>query len=364
MRKAIDIVLTAVCAFALLAMGGTLITGRPFLAAVVKSNSMVPGYARGDIAFIWNWPRHVSVGDVILFKPTDGSLAGQWTLHRIVSKDESGAFVTMGDAATLTDQEDGLANPVLPSDIGGIALSLGSLPIKVPWLGRLALLATPQRMSLQRKLLAPMLLALTAVAVFELVSGRSPRPRKKRQSMEQRTALVLLGAILSVVLVTLTFYQSLRITLVYEVGESPGILFGQPLGVITHGQVVRRELARLENRGFFPMLILVSDNDPNISVDCRLEWLQPKATRIISAEVRGTVDGDYSSPVDASLLFPLLPPAVILWLARLGHRWVAVATCLPPGVAVALIGILNPEGRRRLARDWRRATRRLASILQ
>ena len=359
-RRLSNLLFAIVLLLALAAGAGSLALGRPVLATVIKSNSMSPLYQRGDVAFVWNWPGEVRDDDIVLFKPSTGSLADEWTMHRVVGQDETGAFLTQGDAAQATDQEDGLAGPVAREEIYAKALALGGMPLKLPWVGNLALRLDINQAGTRQILLGVALVVLVAVGLSELIRGA--RRRRRGPAVDPRLLFVGIGAVLSILLVAMTLNQTIRIMLRYEVGPDPGVLLGQPVGIITPGQVVERDLSTLSNEGFMPMILLVSESDPNIFPDAHLVMMPPGARREVKFEVRGNVEGSFNSPVEASMVFPLLPLPLVAWLAGINHWLAALAGCFVPGLLVIAVGSLEPINRRRTARDLRLLRRRLAKM--
>ena len=356
-----NLVLAVVLLVALAAGAGSIIVGRPVAATVVKSGSMYPIYSRGDVALLWNWPGSISVGDVIVFKPAEGSLAGQWTLHRVAGVDEDGRFFTKGDAAEITDQEAGLAGPVSRDEIVAKPFFLGRFPIKIPRLGSLALSIDSSKQGLQRQLLVVALIALVLVAAYE--AFRQSTPRRRREALDSRIIFATIGSFVSVLLVAMTMLQTSRIAFTYEVGEQPGVVTGQPIGIVTYGETINRELSKLENKGFMPMVLLVTENDDNITIDADLEVVRPRSQRTVNMVVEGRVGGKFDSLVQLSLVFPLLPPSLIGTLGLTNHWLVALGGCVIPGLIIMLFGFLEPSARRRTARDLRRLRQKAAGIL-
>jgi signal peptidase len=359
LRRAGNWLIGLVLFLALASGAGSLALGRPVLATVIKSDSMYPVYQRGDVAFLWNWPGAIGVGDIILFRPSEGALMGQWTMHRVAGLGPDGRFLTQGDAANATDQHDRLAGPVSRDQVGAKAITVGGLPLRVPRIGELALHFSGDRSSMQQRILVLGLFVLVVVAGSEL--ARQGRRRRRGEEVDPRLVFIGVGSVLSVLLIAMTLYQTVRITLVYEVGPDPGVIMGQPVGMITPGDVVRKELSRLENKGFMPMILLLSEQDANVFADAGLEILAPQTERTVNVEVRGNQEGSFRSLIELSLVFPLLPAPVVASLARVNHWLAALSGCVVPGLAIMLLGILEPVNRRRTARDLRVALRRLAT---
>jgi hypothetical protein len=161
----------------------------------------------------------------------------------------------------------------------------------------------------------------------------------------------------------MTMLQTSRIAFTYEVGEQPGVVTGQPIGIVTYGETINRELSKLENKGFMPMVLLVTENDDNITIDADLEVVRPRSQRTVNMVVEGRVGGKFNSLVQLSLVFPLLPPSLIGTLGRTNHWLGALGGCVIPGLIIMLFGFLEPSARRRTARDLRRLRQKAAGIL-
>jgi signal peptidase I len=338
---------------------GSVVSSRPFLGTVVKSNSMEPVYYRGDVVLLWNWPGDLAPGDVILFRPGEGALTGQWTLHRIVGIDENtGGFLTKGDAADATDQADRLAGPVSAGQIVAKALFIGRIPVKIPGIGHIALRLAEggNRQSLQQRVLLPVLVVTVAMLLREIWR---PARRRKNRGLDPRIILLSVSFMLTMMLVTMTFLQSVRAWLVYGVADEQAAVLGQPMGILKLGDVVCRPLASVQNKGFLPMIVLLTENDPNVACDCAIEWLQPGETREISFELHADTAGSFRTPVTVSLVFPLLPPALIQHISRVNHWLGALLGCALPGSLLATAGLLEPTSRMRTARDLRKWRRRV-----
>lgn len=322
---------------------------------------MAPVYVRGDVAFVWNWPGEIKQGDIVLFKPQTGSLAGQWTMHRIVGQDTDGNYLTRGDGATATDQQDGLSGPVSREDVAARALTIGDMPLKIPWFGTFALKLDTSRSSLQRYLVVGALTLIVGVGLFEV--ARQSRRHRRGQEVDPRLVFVAVGAIVSVLLIAMTLYQTVRVTLIYDVGPTPGIIMGQPVGILAPGEVVRKELSQLSNKGFLPMILLLTERDANVTADVYTAILPPRTERKVHIEVRGDEIGQYQSLIELSLVFPLLPVKVIGWLSNANHWLGALVGCVLPGMCIMVFGLLEPTARRRTRRNLRDFERWLSRSL-
>ncbi len=126
----------------------SVISGTPFPLAIITSNSMSPALFEGDIV-AWT-PTNiddVKIGDVIVFKSWLSWPDEKLVVHRVVGiKTMWGrpALETKGDANEHTDQ----AGPHIPEPyiqekrFIGKALSVGSQPLKIPFVGYIGILIT------------------------------------------------------------------------------------------------------------------------------------------------------------------------------------------------------------------------------
>ncbi len=127
--------LTALCAFALLVLGGVALA-KPlgYRVLVDHSDSMAPAIRAGDVLVSQVVPpRKAKVGDVVSFHSPD---AGRLVTHRVVSRrlERGGrwSFVTRGDANT------GVERWGVSTDgrIGRVAKRLPKAGYAVGWLGQ------------------------------------------------------------------------------------------------------------------------------------------------------------------------------------------------------------------------------------
>lgn len=99
----------------------------------VLSESMWPVFTRGDLIFVKDIkPQNIVVGDIIVFRYNDGV-----AVHRVIRIDGN-RVTTKGDANNVED------NPIFFDDVvGRVPLVLGR-PVKVPFVGRIALFMNPE----------------------------------------------------------------------------------------------------------------------------------------------------------------------------------------------------------------------------
>lgn len=91
---------------------------------VVLSGSMAPHVAPGDVVLVASTNHAVRPGQVILF--VDPARPYRRLLHRVVSRNPDGTYVTRGDANPSAD-----STPVPPGNVQGMAR------LRVPWIGLL-----------------------------------------------------------------------------------------------------------------------------------------------------------------------------------------------------------------------------------
>ncbi|ALU11923.1 peptidase S26 [Ignicoccus islandicus DSM 13165] len=120
--------------------------------AAVASGSMLPTLERGDLVIvIGSKPENIKVGDIIVYH----SCQGPYIIHRVIKVVKEGStyyFVTKGDNNPGTDWwldqfvdcKNGTPLPGVPQGrVAGKVLELFGHPIKIPYLGYVALIAFP-----------------------------------------------------------------------------------------------------------------------------------------------------------------------------------------------------------------------------
>jgi signal peptidase I len=185
-------------------LGRILSTDNPVL--TVTSQSMWPVLQRGDLILVKGAGlEDIEVGSVIVFRHSAGM-----AVHRVV-KIAGQTITTKGDANTARD------NPITSADIVGRVPTIGNRLVKIPALGRVALLMQPEAVESEdgeaaaqsggmlwqmgRYLANPLgftlLVLLPAVLLFgsalgDVISrmspeaGRNQQRRKRAQRLEKR----------------------------------------------------------------------------------------------------------------------------------------------------------------------------------
>ncbi len=177
-------------------LGRILSTDNPVL--TVTSQSMWPVLQRGDLIFVRGAAlEDIEVGMVIVFRHGAGM-----AVHRVVEI-EGQTVTTRGDANTEVDA------PIVAKNIVGRVPTIGDRLVKIPALGRVALLMQPEAAAqsgsvlewmgryLANPLVFTLLVLLPTVLLFSSVlgdvisrlnpeAGRKHRRLKRAQQMEKR----------------------------------------------------------------------------------------------------------------------------------------------------------------------------------
>lgn len=339
------------------------ITNKPQFLTSIKSNSMYPLFQRGDIVFIKKLAHEnaVKAGDVIVFKPREGSYVSQgWIMHRVISGSPSEGFITKGDANERTDQALGGAGLVKPGDIAGRAIFIGSTPIVLPLAGYIPLWAEKYKTN-------PYTLPAVAVVLAVIIFASEFKPgagRHKKSRLELPIIYFASGIILALIIGASMLATSQYINLTYDVSDSgPGILMGSPVGILKVGDTTSRPLAELKNKGFFPVVVTITSDDGNLDFSHDMAYLKPGEEINTTLTITGKNVGEYRSGIWIGMHFPFLPKNLLYKLSKTSY-WLALAvSSLVPAVPVILYPLLNSKMRRRSAKEIRRGLRRLMSIL-
>ncbi len=350
----------------LLAAIGTSITGRPFMLSVIRSYSMYPLLTRGDLVLLASVgpQRSLNVGDIVLFKTEEGSLASQGrVIHRIVGGNEANGFITQGDSNEQTDQESGGSPPIQREWITSRALTLAGLPIKIPLLGHIPLWVERFQKNTYSLPLIGLVLALI-LAASELVPDKKKK-RSKRESHVDKTLLYVFGGItLSLVLAASMLASSQNLTLIYEVSDTGrGVLMGSSVGIMRVGEEAERPLVELNNKAFLPVVSTCTSNDKQIGFSHDYLYLRNGQNLPVSFKVSAQTPGKYQSKMWVGMFFPFLPAPVIYWLAKRSFWLALFVVALIPALPIISYPIwdrtLRRQTARELSRNWRRLQARL-----
>lgn len=124
------------------------ILNTPYPIAAITSGSMWPALKQGDIVLIKgaSAKNDIKVGDIAVYKnlsdanekviflsATGAEQGASFTIHRVVRL-EATDFVTKGDANNVED------SPVAYSQLIGKAVTWGSQPLRIPYLGEISMM--------------------------------------------------------------------------------------------------------------------------------------------------------------------------------------------------------------------------------
>ena len=365
LMKALNILFYTLVVTVLVAALGTGITGRPFLLSVIRSYSMYPLLTRGDLVVIKTLGPNqaVNIGDIVLFKTETGSLASQgWVIHRTVGGNATDGYITQGDFNDESDQANGGSGPVQRDWIASRALTVGSIPIKLPLLGYVPLWAEQFQKSSYSLPLIGLVLALI-LAASELVPG--PKKRSKHTSPLEKPLLYVFGGLtLSIVLTASMLASSQNLTLVYEVSASnKGVIMGSNVGIMMVGEEAERPLVELSNITLLPIIATCTSKDPQLSFSHDRLYLGMGQETAVNFTVRARTPGKYETKMWVGMFYPFLPAGVIYWLAKQSFWLALFVVALIPSLPIICYPIWDRNLRRQtvrgLTKSWRRWRARL-----
>lgn len=366
-----NIIFYLVLAVILLSVGSQQLTGRAWGWSMVSGSSMVPALERGDyvlvIPYFAGRSNPPKVGDVIAFEDEYKNLI----IHRIVDTADTG-YITRGDANPDTD-----LSPVMPTEIYGVALTLGNWVVRIPVIGSLALkVITPQ---MRLPIIAGILAFIAVLLVFYLFRWRHEKPRARLWLMRQSglkafysrhriafhySGITILGA---VILMSAMVKISSTMDFSYSVAqkESPAMVTsgGINLGVVAAGSEQSRNLVV---RGNFPitMLAIFVDRDDAISFPENPAVIPPKQDIVAQSVVAPKADniGIHTTPVTVLFLPPVLPHGIMYELAQYHQLLIMfvvsvvlmLALTIPAGVVEHWLG---RETRRQMIRRLRKGNK-------
>ncbi|MBO8128219.1 MAG: signal peptidase I [Peptococcaceae bacterium] len=355
-----NVLLYIVVGLVLVSAVGTVILKHPFLLAPIRSDSMYPLFERGDVVFIRSADgTDAAVGDIIVFHPEGGSLAGQgFVMHRIVGGTAAEGFITKGDANERTDQEDG-TSLVKAGAISARAITIAGRPLRIRLLGYLSLWMEQFQKS-------PYALpgCMGAVALVLIITELKDRGKQKRKNQSTPAYVVYPAAGLAICLMlgAAQIAASSFPTLQYEVSATGrGVLIGSAVGVLQQGDVFTRDISEIGGNGFLPMVASISTHDSQLTFNKDLVVTRPGTKEKISVTVHARQVGEYQSKVSIGMFLPTLPPVLIHELAQKSY-WLALgAVSLVPGLPLILWPVVAPRLRRLMARATRK---RIAKVSQ
>lgn len=362
-KQIFNIFLGLVVIFLLTATIGSAVTKTPFLMTAVRSNSMYPLYERGDLLLLSpvSDKDQFQIGDIIIFRTDTGVLANQgWIAHRIIGGNNIEGFITKGDANDYTDQDHN-SPAIKPEWISNKVITFSGQPLKIPLLGYLPLL-TEQYQKNPYVLPAITVILAAIIGISELTENKKKTRRKKNKS-ELPLMYFLGGITVSILLGASMMATSEHLRIPYEVSETnKGVMTGS-LGILKVGEVVERPLSDLENSGFFPITVVLTSNDKQTSFSHQALTLMPgqkeKATLIVTAEN----PGNYESSIHVGMFFPVLPKALISFLANINYWLAVIVVALIPGLPLMLYPLWDSRMRRIVIKSLNKSMRQVRNSL-
>jgi signal peptidase len=350
--------------FILIAAIGTFITKEPFLLSSIRSNSMYPLFERGDLIVINKYfdRERLKAGDIIIFKTSDEAANNNWIAHRIIGGNATDGYMTKGDANEYIDQENGAVPFIKPEWISNKVLAIGGNPLAIPLLGNLPLWM--ERFQRNPYTLPVICIILAVViGISEMTSNKKSKKKKNRRA-ELALIYILSGLTISIMLGASMAATSEHFRIPYHVTEAgKGLIMGSEVGIIKVGEVVERPLSDLENNGFFSIAVVLTSNDKQISFSHQSLTLKPGQKENATIKVTARTPGKYEPIVHVGMFFPVLPKALISFLAGISY-WLAVGVvALIPGLPLMLYPVWDSRMRRSVIKSFNKGMRQVRNSL-
>jgi len=320
-----------------------------FPISIVTADSMSPSLLEGDL-ILWTPVNieDVEVGDVIVFKSWLSWPEERLVVHRVVEKRQawSGpALVTKGDANEWTDQ----AGPHIPepfiteSNLIGKTLSIGSQPVKIPFIGRLGLWLNQALSVLSQPSAAkgtttyvgvfmPLTIAviLLVVSIFILPEKEKNKTNREKihyyimgsQLLNIKKAFAFFFFIFVLLLVLVHFFAYDSISASIGVGEFPEDSEFK-IGSILPGQTTMPRPMPVSNPGVLPVKgIIVGEGEMEHFINRDSFIVSPASfveMNVTASVSNDTINGSYIGRimVYSSPLWMMFPDSVIVSIANI-----------------------------------------------
>jgi len=364
--KIFDIILYIIVAIVLTAAIGSAIYDKPIFLSSVRSNSMYPLFQRGDMILIKSISAKdtLNIGDIVVFKDEDGSLSSKgWIVHRIIEGDETKGYITKGDANDYTDQASGDTRPIQRDWIVSRVVTIKNKPVKIPLIGFLPLWmekfqTTPYAMPVIAVLLA------VIIAISELTVNKRKHKTQKKNNLTMHLLYFLGGITMSIIMLTTMLATSQRIVIPYEVSEnSKGVLTGSSIGIIRVGDKIQKPLSELSNKGFFPVIAVITATNDDFSFSHPLTTLAPGETIKTEFQLIVSEAGNYNETVTVGMFYPFLPPQLIYNLASKSYWLALIIVSLVPGFPLMVYPLIDSKLRKKFIKEIRRFHRRILKYI-
>ncbi|MGN7385458.1 signal peptidase I [Sporosarcina sp. SAFN-015] len=359
LSKVFNILLLFVILLTLSAAVGSAIMKKPILLTVIRSDSMVPVWERGDMVVIKNVGKKdtINVGDIVFFTTDKGSLATKgWIAHRVMEGNDEEGFITKGDANKQTDQESAGSGLIKREWIAAKAVTIGDSPLVIPKAGYFSLWMEKYQGNPYVLPVFAVILALL-IGIGELKSGR--RHKKKNKGMDLQLIYIGGGFVIAMIMGGTMLASSQHVKLIYEVSEtSKGVLMGSSLGILQVGDVITQPLSELRNDGFIPSIGVITTNDNQI--DLSHERLNLTKGQLVEAEytLHAEKPGKYETAIRVGIFYPFLPSSVIYFLAQKSYWLALIIISIIPGLPLMVYPFIDRKMRRRMVNVFRKKSRK------
>jgi len=306
----------------------------------------------------------LNIGDIVVFKDEDGSLSSKgWIVHRIIEGDETKGYITKGDANDYTDQASGDTRPIQRDWIVSRVVTIKNKPVKIPLIGFLPLWmekfqTTPYAMPVIAVLLA------VIIAISELTVNKRKHKTQKKNNLTMHLLYFLGGITMSIIMLTTMLATSQRIVIPYEVSEnSKGVLTGSSIGIIRVGDKIQKPLSELSNKGFFPVIAVITATNDDFSFSHPLTTLAPGETIKTEFQLIASEAGNYNETVTVGMFYPFLPPQLIYNLASKSYWLALIIVSLVPGFPLMVYPLIDSKLRKKFIKEIRRFHRRILKYI-
>jgi len=361
--RIVNIIFYLTVIFLIISAAGSAVTQKPLFLTAVRSNSMYPLFQKGDMLFIKRISSNesIKIGDIVIFKSESGSLASKgWISHRIVGGNDIDGYITKGDANLRSDQDESESPPIKREWISSKVITLGSIPLKLPFIGHIPLWAE----RLQKN---PYILPIVTVVLAVIIGVSelsSINKKRKKNKLELPLTYFFSGITLSIILLASMLAKSQHLSLTYEVTEAArGVIQSSNVGILKLGDSIELPLSNLDNKGFFPIIATITTDDKQIDFSHDKLTLLPGQLVETTIKVKASTLGKFEPVIHVGMFFPFLPSSIIYALAKTSY-WLALAVVsLVPGLPLMLYPLIDSRMRAKTIKEIRRKFRRISSAL-
>lgn len=364
--KVINIILYVLLIFTVSASFGSTVLKQPFIMSAVRSNSMYPLFQKGDIILVnkINNQDKINIGDIVVFRCNEGSLLSKgWVVHRIISGDSNKGYITKGDANRNADQISLDTPPIKRQWIVSKVITFNKVPLKISYIGYVPLYM--EKMLNNSYLLPLIIIALSIILVYtELLNNKKRRKKNKFKKHNMAIIYILIGITISIMLGASMLISSAHINLRYKVSdENSGVMMGSNVGIIKKGDLIEKKLTNISNKGFVPLVSIISTKDPQISFSQDLISVKASDEVDINFKLKAENVGNYNSSVWIGLFYPLIPKKAIYLLSKKNYWYSLIIISIIPGLPFILYPFIDRKLRKKLIKSFRKSKRKLIKLI-